>query len=76
MDKRLAGLLAKNPEAAKSSEKIKAALALIQRLRGLGVSKEGYRLRAPADSRLPQTAPKTVRSIRPRYARSKLTHNA
>ncbi|MFO1086282.1 MAG: hypothetical protein U1E21_17130 [Reyranellaceae bacterium] len=51
MKERLEKLLAKNPEAAKSGNKIKAVLEVIQRLRDRGLSREGYRLSSPASRR-------------------------
>lgn len=73
MDKRLDGLMAANPKAAKSGDKIRAALALVKRLRDKGLSSEGYRLGSPAST-------KKVLVVSPNSnfsrARLKLTNNA
>lgn len=70
MKKRLEKLLAKNPEAAKSGDKIRAVLKVIQSLRERGLSREGYRLSSPTD--LKRAKPSRVSTI----IRHKLTYGA
>lgn len=71
MQKRLEKLLDQNPGAAKSGNKIKAVLAVIQRLRDRGLSREGYRLSSPT---LKQTKP--IRASAIAVGRRKLTLGA